>query len=84
MPHRKALQLLTHIAHEKPFAVPNPQVLPLMLRLIDSADKEIREAALALFLQLARDPEALAELRKVRFFSRGCVHRCLSSSCMRP
>ena len=68
--HRKALQLLTHIAHEKPFAVPTPQVLPPLLRLIDSADKELREAALALFVQLARDPQALAELRKVCPFLR--------------
>ena len=65
MRRRKALQLLTHIAREKPFAVPTPQVLPTLLRLINSADKELREAALALFVQLARDPEALAELQKV-------------------
>ena len=65
LPRRKALQLLGYIAREKPFAVPAHVVLPPLLTLIDSSDREVREAAFSLLVQLANDRDTLQELQKV-------------------
>lgn len=69
MPCRKALQLLEHIALDMPAEVPTKRLLPAVLKAVASDDMEVREAALALLIRLARRAEVLSDLQQVRSHS---------------